>query len=201
MNNEYDFRRVDDTSTLLNFKCGIKPMDDFIHDKENGLAKFIKLRLSNLWVVLEKGVAVAFFALSKDSLTLNFDDRRNIERNEKKAKTLVPVKEDVDKFWDKDKYSAIEIDYLAVREDKRDNPDIRLGSLIIAAIEEQAKVDKLSSTLFITVEALDTAKYSAVGFYLKCGFDYSEVAQNKYNYDAVYGNLPTTKRMYKIITP
>jgi len=49
-----DIVRVDDTSALTDFKCGVKSMDDFIHDRENGLAKFIRLRLSNLWVVLVK---------------------------------------------------------------------------------------------------------------------------------------------------
>lgn len=40
-----DIRRADDISPLLSFKCGVKSMDDFIHDHENGLAKFIMLRL------------------------------------------------------------------------------------------------------------------------------------------------------------
>ena len=37
-----DIRRADDTSALFDFKCGVKSMDDFIHDKENGLAVFNK---------------------------------------------------------------------------------------------------------------------------------------------------------------
>lgn len=37
MENEYEFKRVDDTSALLNFKCGIEPIDKFIEDKKNGL--------------------------------------------------------------------------------------------------------------------------------------------------------------------
>lgn len=38
--------RADETLALFDFKCGIKCMDDFIHDKENGLARFIGLGLS-----------------------------------------------------------------------------------------------------------------------------------------------------------
>ena len=53
MNKELSIRRADDTSALLNFKCGIKAMDDFIHDKEKGLAKYIEFRLSKLWLVYE----------------------------------------------------------------------------------------------------------------------------------------------------
>ena len=51
-----DIRRADDTSALFDFKCGVKSMDDFIHDPKDGLAKFIKLRLSNLWIVFEGDV-------------------------------------------------------------------------------------------------------------------------------------------------
>lgn len=200
METTYDFKRADDTSALLNFKCGIKAMDDFIHDKENGLAKFVKLRLSNLWIVFQDNKAVAFFALSKDALTLNNDDRRNMECYEEKTKALVP-EDDIEKFWNKDKYPAIEIDYLAVSEELRNNPNVHLGSLIIAAIAKKASQDRLSATLFITVEALDTPQYSTVNFYQKCGFDFSEVAQNKYNYDVMCGSQPTTKRMYKIVIP
>ena len=60
MNKELSIRRADDTSALLNFKCGIKAMDDFIHDKEKGLAKYIEFRLSKLWLVYEGKEVVAF---------------------------------------------------------------------------------------------------------------------------------------------
>jgi len=96
-----DIRRADDTSALFDFKCGVKSMDDFIHDKENGLDKFIKLRLSKLWIVYENEKAVAFFALSKDALMLNNEDRRTIEQDKDKSTALV-TPEDSDKFWNKE---------------------------------------------------------------------------------------------------
>ena len=96
-----DIVRADDTSALIDFMCGVPSMDNFIHDKENGLAKFIKLRLSNLWLVYEEGKAVAFFALSKDALVLNNEDRRNLETKEKDCSAL-PSPDDADKFWDKE---------------------------------------------------------------------------------------------------
>jgi len=34
-----------------------------------------------------------------------------------------------------------------------------------------------------------------------CSFECSDVVQNKYNYDSMFGNQPTTRRMYKIILP
>ncbi len=66
---------------------------------------------------------------------------------------------------------------------------------------EKAEADTFSATMFLTVEALDTKEYSAVQFYRKCDFEFSEVAQNKYNYEATFGNQPTTRRMYKLIIP
>lgn len=197
MENEYEFKRVDDTSTLFNFESGVEPIDKFIKNKERGLEKFIKLRLSNLWVVFERGEAVALFALSKDAIMLNNEDRRNIEQDKDKASALVPTG-DEDKFWEKERFPAIEIDYLAVRKDKR---NAHLGTLIIDAISEKALEDELSATMFLTVEAYDTQDYSAVGFYKKCGFEFSDVARNKYNYSVAFGDRPTTRRMYKIIIP
>lgn len=52
-------------------------MDKFIHDKQNGLPKFIEPKLSNSWLVYEEGTVIAFFALSKDALILNSEDERN----------------------------------------------------------------------------------------------------------------------------
>lgn len=195
-----DIRRADDTSALFDFKCGVKSMDDFIHDPKDGLAKFIKLRLSNLWIVFEGEKAVAFFALSKDALMLNSEDRRTIERDKDKS-TALAAPEDADKLWEKEKYPAIEIDYLAVCKEKREEPEDHLGTAIIQKIAQFAAADKLSATMFLTVEALDTKEYSAVEFYRNCDFEFSDVAQNKYNYESMFGNQPTTRRMYKLIIP
>ena len=203
MEKKYNIRieRAADTSALSNFWCGVKSMDDFIHDKDNGLDKFIKLRLSNLWIVFEQETAVAFFALSKDALMLNSEDRRNMEHKEQNASILPSDSDDADKFWDKEKYPAFEIDYLAVCKEKRENPNDHLGTYIIEEICRMAEADIFSATMFLTVEALDTKEYSAVNFYCNCDFEFSEVAQNKYNYETAYGNHPTTRRMYKLIIP
>lgn len=194
-----DIRRADDTSALLDFRCGVKSMDDFIHNQENGLAKFIKYGLSNLWLVYEGNKVVAFFALSKDALVLNSDDIRTICRDGKKAVTL--PEQDDDKFWEREKFPAIEIDYLAVCKEKREEQDEHLGTALIAKIEQFALTDRLSATLFLTVEALDTEKYSAVKFYRSCGFETSEKGRIQ-NYNRIRnGEQPTTQRMYKILIP
>lgn len=162
----FRFVRADDTSALSDFRCGVPSMDNFIHDRENGLAKFIKLRLSNLWVVFEDGKTVAFFALSKDALILNNEDRRNIEGKERNAAAL-PTPDDADKFWDKEKYPSIEIDYFAVCEERRQQANDHLGTYLINVIAQRAVRDEFSATMFLTVEALDTKEYSAVQFYRK----------------------------------
>lgn len=72
-----DIKRADDTSALYDFKCCVSSMDKFIHDKQNGLPKFIEPKLSNSWLVYEEGTVIAFFALSKDALILNSEDERN----------------------------------------------------------------------------------------------------------------------------
>ena len=89
-------------------------------------------------------------------------------------------------------YPVIEIDYFAVCKERHKSG---LGYLI-NEIAQMAVRDELSPTMFLTVEALDTKEYSAVEFYRKCDFDFSEKAKNEYNYQAMFGNLPTTRRMY-----
>ena len=174
-------------------------MDEFIHDKEKGLEKFIHLKLSNLWIVYENEKVVAFFALSKDSIILNSEDRRILESKE--LNNAMSDNTDADFFWEKEKYPAVEIDYLAVCKEMREDSECHLGAYIVDTIAQRALLDEFSATMFLTVEALDTPQYSAVEFYRKCDFEYSDVAQNKYNYDSVFGNRPTTRRMYRLILP
>lgn len=75
-------------SALFDFKCGVPSMDAFIHDRANGLEKFISYGLSTLWYVYEGDKVVAFFALSKDALVLNGDDIRAIGGDERKSAVL-----------------------------------------------------------------------------------------------------------------
>lgn len=199
MKSEIYIKRVDNASALSNFNCGIKSMDDFIHNKDYGLPKFIEYGLSNLWIVYENNNVVAFFSLSKDILILNSEDIRQIGND--KSMSLVLPPQDEDKFWEQEKYPAIEIDYLAVCERIRKDTKYHLGTFIIEFIAKRAIEDQLSATMFLTVEALDSRDYSATEFYKKCGFEYSEHGlvqnQNKIN----SGDKPTTKRMYRLLIP
>lgn len=105
---------------------------------------------------------------------------------------------DEEHFWIQEKYAAIEIDYLVVAEEKQGK---RIGSTIIAKIEEYARNDKLSSTLFLTVEALNSKEQNSIEFYNKCGFRLSEVGKTRNENMERDGDLPLTIRMYKRILP
>ena len=185
------FERVDNVSSLSNFNCGYTPIDSFIHDKENGLEKYVTSGLTALWVVKSEEKPVAIFALSKASLILNSFDNKVLERD--------GVKIDPDIFDTKDSYPAVEIDYLAVSENWRHKG---LGEHIIAMIYEQCCKDRLSATMFITVEAIDTKDYSAVGFYKKCGFKESDYTLNKnLSNFAFTGSQSITTLMYLHLSP
>lgn len=166
-------------------------MDNFILEKDNGLEKFIKLGLSHLWIVYEEERVIAFFALSKDALVLNSEDKRMLELNNKSL--CLPANHE-EKFWCQEKYSALEIDYLAVSNKEQKQG---LGSFIVAAIEKYAKEDKLSSTLFLTVEAFESKEYSSTEFYCKCGFEFSEVGKRRNESKEIYGEISDRIRMYK----
>lgn len=185
------FEREDDVSSLSNFYCGYEPIDSFIHNKEKGLEKYVVSGLTALWIVRNNESPVAIFALSKSSLILNSFDNQELERG--------GVKIDPDIFDSKDNYPAVEIDYLAVAKEWRGKG---LGEHIIAKIYEQICKDKFSATMFITVEAIDTPGYSAVGFYKKCGFKESDHAINKRLSQLNFtGTQSLTKRMYLHLSP
>ena len=185
------FERVENVASLSNFNCGYKPIDSFIHDKDNGLEKYVTSGLTALWVVKSGERPVAIFALSKASLILNSFDNQVLKRD--------GVKIDPDIFDTKDSYPAVEIDYLAVSENWRHKG---LGEHIIAKIYEQCCKDRLSATMFITVEAIDTKEYSAVGFYKNCGFKESDYAINKRLSNFTFtGSQSITTRMYLHLSP
>ena len=140
-------------------------MDDFIRNKHKGLQKHIELGLSHLWLVYEKEKVIAFFALSKDALTLNSEDKHMIDMRQKAD--FFPHF-DEEHFW---------------------------------IHEEYARNDKLSSTLFLTVEALNSKEQNSIEFYNKCGFRLSEVGKTRNENMERDGDLPLTIRMYKRILP
>ena len=75
-------------------------------------------------------------------------------------------------FYAKPRYPALDIAYLAVREEYRGN---KVGQSIVELIADRARSQTFAGCQFLTVEALATSEYSAVGFYQRCGFTANEV--------------------------
>ena len=189
-NDKMIIKRGDIKSSLLSFSCGVSEMDEFIHDSENVLQNMMQLNLINVWFVYLSNELIAFFALSKDKLVLNSEDKYMIKKD---SKSTLPS----DKyFWDQDKFSSIEISYLAVSINHQKNG---YGRALLAKIESIVKEDKLTPTLFLTVDALVLTNHDASLFYKKCGFKLSEYEKLKSCPDDTSPEKASTVRMYKII--
>lgn len=130
--------RTTDMSVLSNFYCGILDMDYFIH---NSLQKAIMNEELETYVVSDNQEILAVFSICDNSLKM------------KKTTGEVII------------YETREIEYLAVRKDKRNKG---IGKSIINLILEQLMVDRkiLSVSAYIDVDS----KYTAEPFYEKCGF-------------------------------
>lgn len=155
---------VQDTAFLQDFRCGISRMDDFI---QNGLRLSIESNFCRLYQVKSGEETVAFFSLSFDALFLDSDDKGDLQ-NQGSIQLDTNYEET---FWSKRHYPALEISYLAVREDLR---GAGIGAFLVEEIVELAGRQDLAGCQFVTVEALTCAEsnddYTAVGFYSKMGF-------------------------------
>jgi len=183
------FERAKDVSVLSKFYCGVTAIDNFVHSSEKGLQKYLDHHLSNLWIVKNEEKLVAFFAISSDTISLNYQDRYFM----KMGKTIKPhIDADfINEFWEKDKYPSIGIDFFAVEQNSQHRG---IGKFIINQIAQKVLSDNLAASLFLTVDAYHSKEYSAIGFYKKCDFVQSEVAHDRYPDRAI------TTRMYKAIT-
>ena len=179
------FERVNDTSVLDDFNCGLDVMDRFIH---SNLQWCIDYHYCVVYAVKEADNIVAIVALGCDKLELGVCDKDELHMG------FFP-KPEIDfnyqeTFWAKSSYPAIEITYLAVRKDKRHSG---IGEYIIEAIAQRALDSRfnMAGCQFLTVEAYSRGSNSAVGFYDKCDF----VAAEEPNPNK------ETLRMYKTILP
>ena len=115
---------------------------------------------------------VAVYALSFDSLDLDSDDKDELETGISSTGTPNIDLNYKDTFYAKPRYPALDIAYLAVRQEYRNN---KVGQSIIEMIADRARTQSFAGCQFLTVEALATKEYSAVGFYERCGFSANEV--------------------------
>lgn len=160
-----DIRPLDDLDVLSDFNCGVEKMDTFIH---SGLRQSVDNSYCKVYGVYNSdNLLVAFFALSFDSLQLDADDADDLQQGW--SGTSIPdlSTEYIDTFWSKVRYPAIEIAYLAVAEEHRNK---NIGRSLVESIANMARNQKMAGCQFLTVDALATKDYSAVGFYSKCHF-------------------------------
>ena len=151
---------------LRGFECGVPVMDEFIHDS---LASFLQEHSQyELYVAIEEGIGVvAMFVTSEGALI----DREGEFDDIPYGKPWGYMDEDL-QVQTGTMYLTLEIDYLAVRKDLRENG---YGKEIIAELIRKARSNHC---YFLTVDAYHTKNYSAIPFYEKQGFfalqEYSE---------------------------
>lgn len=182
----YYIRPLNDVKELKDFNCGVKAMDNFIHSK---LQYSVANHYCCTYVVCDDSDRlVAFFALSFDSLELDSDDKDEIMEGVSSTDTPELTFEYEETFLAKPRYPSIDIAYLAVRDSERGK---RIGEYVVDAIVDMAQNQRLAGCQFITVEALCTSEYSAVGFYDHCGFAPAEIKKG----------YKDTVRMFKTLYP
>lgn len=160
-----NIRPLDNLDVLLDFNCGVEKMDTFIH---GGLRQSVENSYCKVYGVYNcDKQLIAFFALSFDSLQLDADDADDLLHGWSGTTTPDVTPEYIDTFWSKVRYPAIEIAYLAVSEKYRNK---NIGRSLIESIAQMARSQKIAGCQFLTVDALATKEYSAVGFYSKCFF-------------------------------
>ena len=160
---------ITDFRCLATFCSGIEVMDEFIH---SDFRLSVDNHFCSAYGVWADKELVAIYALSFDSLDLDSEDKSELMSGYSSAgKPDVPWTYQ-DTFLAKPRYPALDIAYLAVQKHYR---NMHLGQAIVELIAEKARSQDFAGCQFLTVEALATAEYSAVGFYDKCGFTASEV--------------------------
>lgn len=115
---------------------------------------------------------VAVYALSFDSLDLDSDDKDELLTGISSTGTPDVDWNYKDTFYAKPRYPALDIAYLAVKQKYRGQG---IGYAVLEQIAEDARTQTFAGCQFLTVEALATNEYSAVGFYERCGFSANEI--------------------------
>lgn len=161
--------RVDllkDFKLLENFECGVKQMDDFIHDH---LQSCNDNHYCTTYAAVDISTArvAGLFALSFDSVTLDGGDFEDMRIGAATTDILDVDESFRERLESKTVYPALEITYIAV---SKDYQRMGVGSELVDAVVKKAKTQNMSGCLFLTVNALHTPQYSAVAFYEKCRF-------------------------------
>lgn len=156
------FERATDASVLSDFSCGIDSMDDFIHRE---LQEYLWMGSCQMYIIREDKAVIAMFCLDQHNLCLSEVVKEKMHEGLKPASQNAP---DADSpYWFKPFFDAVEITYLAVSVNRQHH---HIGSFIIERIMDKLASDPNVQCDFVTVRALKHDDYTAVPFYLKCGF-------------------------------
>lgn len=161
--------KISDFHRLSTFRSGVEAMDKFI---QSDFRMSVENHYCSAYGIWYKKELIAIYALSFDSLDLDSDDKEELELG--MSITGIPNVDISYKetFYAKPRYPALDIAYLAIQKEYRGK---KLGRAIIKLIADKARSQTFAGCQFLTVEALATKEYSAVGFYERCGFSANEV--------------------------
>ncbi len=162
-------KELTDFHCLESFCSGVKAMDKFIR---SDFRLSVENHYCSAYGVWFKEELVAIYALSFDSLDLDSDDKEDLQMGLSPTGTPYIDFNYKDTFYAKPRYPALDIAYLAVQQKYRGQ---HIGYAIVERIVEDARTQTFAGCQFLTVEALATSEYSAVGFYEKCGFTANEI--------------------------
>lgn len=150
-----------DASILSDFHSGVEEMDTFIHTR---LSAFLRAYNCRFYVLRnEQGTVVAMFVTSGGQLVLDEDCKDDLRMKFPDIEERPELKD----YWEAGVFPSIEIDYLAVRKEYRNQ---HIGRDIISIIESFKNDVFYNHPLFLSVDAYCTSIYSAVPFYEKCRF-------------------------------
>ena len=166
---ELRVKPLEDFRCLSTFSSGVESMDNFIR---GDFRLSVENHYCSAYIVKYQDEIVAVFALSFDSLDLDSDDKDELEIGLSDTGSPDITWDYKDTFYSKPRYPALDIAYLAVQEKWRGRG---IGNLLLDTIAEQARSQTFAGCQFLTVEALSTKEYSAVGFYSRCGFTPNEL--------------------------
>lgn len=162
-------KELTDFHCLENFCSGVDAMYKFIRGDFRMSVENHYCTAYGVWYGKE---LVAVYALSFDSLDLDSDDKEELQTGISSTGTPEVDWNYRDTFYAKPRYPALDIAYLAVQQKYRGK---RIGYAILEQIATDARSQTFAGCQFLTVEALATKEYSAVGFYQRCGFTANEV--------------------------
>lgn len=161
--NEYKIERTFDTNVLSSFYCGIKSMDDFIHEE---LQDYLSMGSCQLFLVKDHSNIVGMFCLEASSLTLSESAKSNMQEGKKPIPSGADTSVD-SYYWYKPMYEATEITYLAIQKEMQHKG---LGSFLVECIIEKITQGEEYTGDYVIVRALNEEHYSAIPFYQKCRF-------------------------------